>query len=111
MTMRVIAAFLVMISFLWGAPGSSSAECSCREPTDMPEIPPDNATSSDMARGSREIEAYLAGMSAYRDCLVGCIRSVERNITFITNEWNERVDRYNRGGTRERGKGSGHTER
>lgn len=111
MIFRPRAALLLMMLFVCAFPALSSAECSCREPTDIPEIPPENATSSDMARSSREIEAYVAGMSAYRECLVGCIRSAERMLGYITNEWNERVERYNRGGAPTAGKGAGQAGR
>jgi len=82
-------------------PLAAGADCSCREPVERPEMPPENATRSDMMRASTEIESYMSRIVAYRECLVGCIRSAERTLDFITREWNDRVERFNRGKTGE----------
>lgn len=96
MDRRIVTSVILLLLLIFGA-AAAGADCNCSVPADRPEMPPDNATRQDMVRASTEIESYMGKIVAYRECLVGCIRSAERTLDFITREWNERVERFNRG--------------
>lgn len=93
MNARIVSRML-LLALLAGAQGVS-AECTCREPTDLPEMPPDAPLPSDMVRAGEEVRRFVEQITAYRECLVKCIRDAERLSDGIVRDWNERVERFN----------------
>jgi hypothetical protein len=95
--MKVVIRKLALAAVAAGLllPAAVRGECTCREP-EKPELPPRNADAREMAQAGREIEAYVAGMKAYRACLAKCITDADASLSGYIEGWNHQVENYNK---------------
>ena len=91
---KIVGSSLFLLCLL---PVLARGDCLCKEPV-RPELPPDKPTVAEMGQTNGEVSAYAEAMKQYRECLVKCVRSAERDMNSIVTDWNELVDKFTRGG-------------
>jgi hypothetical protein len=87
---RIIAGVLVLLAL---AGTDCQAQTQCVAPA-RPELPSAGADSRELDQAGKEVNAYIARMREYRECLLKIVNDADNELATVVEGWNYAVERF-----------------